>query len=732
MVHDDSSFDIKIFVDEDKNYESKLNIDLIKKAYEFAYHSHESQIRKSGEKFITHPVAVARLLAKIKMDSISLAAALLHDTVEDTNISSAEIRKTFGTEVADIIDGLTKLNLIKLSSQEETQAENIRKMILAMAKDLRVILIKLADRLHNMQTISFLPQKLQVEKAKETLEIYAPLAHRLGIFQYKWQLEDLSFQVLESLKYRQIQKMIAAKRGKREEYIGNIISTLNAAFGKAKINCELSGRAKHLYSIYNKMIKRNKEFNEIYDLIAIRVLVESISDCYAALGVVHSLWTPVPGRFKDYIATPKYNMYQSLHTTVIEDTGKPLEIQIRTHQMHNIAEFGVAAHWMYKDYSSKAIKRHNIDQMKWLKNIVELNKDLTDPKDFVESLKIDLFADEVFVFSPKGKIINLPNEATPIDFAYSIHTDVGNACIGAKVNNKIAPIEYKLNHGDMVEILTSKHAHPSRDWLKIVKTAKARNKIRQWFSKHTREDNINLGKEQLSKAIKKSKLSANQILINEKLVVVSKKYNFKSIEDLYAGIGSNAVSVMQVISKIAGLLPKELIDNEKLKELTMATSPKSVQKVGVRVKGVDNVLVKLARCCSPMPGDEITGFVTMGKGVMVHRKDCLNYANLMKMPERHVDVKWEDVQTGLFNVEIVVHALDRKRLLHDITQILSDYHINILSAKVGTLKDGTAVFKFGFEIGNNVHLNSIISTIKKIDSVLDAHRITPVLVSKLR
>jgi len=701
---------------------------LIYEAYEFAKKSHHGQRRSSGEEFIVHPLGVARIIVEMNLDTASVAAAILHDVVEDTDVDIDTIRDKFGSEIADIIDGLTKLSAIKTASHQKEQADNLRKMIIAMARDIRVILIKLADRLHNMQTLRFLAPEKQKKKAKETIEIYAPLAHRLGISQLKWQLEDLGFYFLEPQKYLQIQKMVSQRREEREAYLSTVSRQLKKELKQQGIKSEIHGRPKHYFSIYEKMVQRGKEFSEIYDLSGMRIVVEDLHDCYAALGVIHSLWTPVPGRFKDYIAMPKFNMYQSLHTTLIGPAGRPLEVQIRTKEMDMIAEYGIAAHWRYKSEDETAQME---ERLSWLRGILEWQRDLKDPRDFMETLKIDLFQDEVFVFTPKGRVVSLPSGSTPIDFAYSIHTDVGHQCVGAKVNNRIVPLEYHLNHGDIVEVLTSKSSGPSRDWLQIVKTSKARNKVRHWFSKHSRQDNVQAGRDLVQQLIRKQHLSIEDIIRQGFLDEVASQSNLKTTEDLYASIGAGNTSAHQVVTKLihAANRAKEvdIKDEEMITQLSTPAKRKSRtgSRMGVKVRGVDDVLVRLAKCCNPVPGDEIIGFVTRGRGISVHRQTCLNAIALMKSPERNIDVSWDVDTASAFPVEIEVTGLDRRGLLRDITMAVSDANVNILHASVGTNKDMLAIFRFVFEIGSVSHLKTILGNIKRVDSVIDAYRLTP-------
>lgn len=713
-----------------KNYNPQADEDLIRRAFAVAYNQHQAQKRKSGEAFIYHPLGVAEILADYGMDTTTIVAALLHDVIEDTDMSLTKLKQQFGSEVAKLIDGVTKLNRIEFTSEAEEQAENLRKMLLAMAKDIRVIIIKLADRLHNMRTICFLSQEKQREKAKETLEIYAPLAHRLGMNQLKSELEDLAFFTLEPKSYVQIQKMLAQSKEEREQLLGQVINQLKQELEKLGIKYQISGRTKHLYSIYQKMVKRNKQFNEIYDLEAVRVIVESVRDCYAALGVIHSLWRPMPGRFKDYIAMPKFNMYQSLHTTVIGPSGKPFEIQIRTEQMHRTAEYGIAAHWRYKEGLTKEDK---LDEgLAWLRQMLEWQRETQDPREFMESLKIDLFEDEVFVFTPKGDVISLRAGSTPLDFAYAIHTEVGHHCVGAKVNNQIVPLAYRLQVGDIVEILTNKSSPgPSKDWLSIVKTSRAKSKIRQWFSKESREDNELQGKNLIQKALRKQGLTLTQSEYVEPLTQVAKEMNFAKVETLYSAVGAKKVSAQQVITKLINKLNRQDELAEGSLPRRLPTERKLPQQAGVKVKGIDGLLVRLAHCCHPVPNDKIIGFVTRGRGLSVHRADCPNAQNLMANPERLIDVSWDDKQLTTYQVEIQVEALDRTKLLRDISSVLSDAGVNILSATVTTTRGRVAIFRFLFEIGNLANLPHILNEVKKIDAVFDAYRILPKTKNKI-
>ncbi|MDI6689433.1 MAG: bifunctional (p)ppGpp synthetase/guanosine-3',5'-bis(diphosphate) 3'-pyrophosphohydrolase [Actinomycetota bacterium] len=704
-----------------KKYNPQADVKLIKRAYQVARDCHVDQFRKSGDEFIEHPLGVAQILADLELDTITIIAALLHDAVEDTSLTLERIRGEFGDEICNLIDGVTKLSKIKFKSHEEQQAENLRKMLIAMAKDIRVILIKLADRLHNMRTISHLPREKQRRIASETLEIYAPIVHRLGISQVKWELEDLAFSVLEPRKYAQIEKMVAESREERGVYVNAVIKALAKELNSVEIKCEISGRSKHFYSIYQKMVQKGREFSEIYDLTAIRVIVDSIRDCYGALGTIHSVWKPVPGRFKDYIAMPKFNMYQSLHTTVIGPMGRPLEIQIRTKQMHKTAEYGIAAHWRYKEGVKESDEFD--ERLAWLRQILEWQSELKDPREFMETLKIDLFEDEVFVFTPKGDVVSLPSGSTPIDFAYTIHTDVGHSCIGAKVNNQIVPLNYKLQMGDIVEILTSKTASgPSKDWLQIVKTSRAKSKIKQWFSKLGREDSEHLGKEALQKILRKSGLGLHSAT-SDILESVAKEFNFHKIEDLYASVGMGKTSAKQVATRLITTLKEEKPAEEEKILVAPPRKGRTRPITGVKIKGLEDALVRLARCCNPVPKDEIIGFVTQGRGVSVHRRDCPNAKQLLSSPHRLIEVYWDVRGPAAFQVEIQVEAIDRMKLLRDISSVISDAGVNILSANVTTTRDGFAIFRFSFEIENLERLENILSSIGKIDVVFDAHRV---------
>ncbi|MBU4175360.1 MAG: bifunctional (p)ppGpp synthetase/guanosine-3',5'-bis(diphosphate) 3'-pyrophosphohydrolase [Actinobacteria bacterium] len=703
-----------------RRYMSKGGQRQVEKAYRFAREAHRGQCRKSGESYAEHPIAVATTLAELELDPDTVGAALLHDVVEDTPFSLNDIRLQFGEQIAEIIDGVTKLDRFEFSSREEQQAENMRKMLISMAGDVRVILIKLADRLHNMETISALRPERQREISAETLEIYAPLAHRFGISQIEWKLEDFAFEVLYPKRYRQIQKMVSERRMERETYMKQVTEQISEQLKKHRIKAEVSGRVKHFYSIYEKMVNRGIEFDEIMDLSAVRVMVESVKDCYGALGVIHSTWKPVPGRFKDYIAMPKLNMYRSLHTVVMSLEGRPLEIQIRTREMHRTSEFGIAAHWLYKES-----KRKDHGGRAWLKQVMDWQRELKDPTEFMKTLKIDLFQDEVFVFTPGGKLISLSRGATPIDFAYAVHTEVGHNCVGAKVNGKMVPLTYQIQTGDIVNIMTSKTSKgPSRDWLNIVETSRARNKIRQWFSRERREDERQEGKEVLDREMRKRDLPIKGKEVERVLAQVGEDYHYARVEDLYRMIGARHISPGHVVNKIAqylGLEKKSVI----VPETEAETPPPGVRVVDdhirqkIRVHGVDNALVTVARCCSPQPGDDIVGFVTRGRGVSVHLRECTNVRELSHEVDRMIDVTWEEATPELRVAEIRVKAMDRPKLVRDITTVLGDQQINILSASFSIDSQHMASSKYLFEIAGNVHLEEIIKELRKIDSVYD-------------
>ncbi len=697
------------------------------RAFEFACDRHADQMRRSGDEFITHPVGVAQICAGMRLDTETLCAALLHDTVEDTSASLEEIRAEFGEEVAQLVDGVTKLTGMTFESRDERQAENYRKMMVAMATDVRVILIKLADRLHNMRTLGALPKQKQTAKSRETLEIYAPLAHRLGIHAIKWELEDLAFATLHPRKYKEIKQLVAQQRDEREVYVNQAGEFLGRELEAVDIEAEISGRAKHFYSIYTKMTKKGREFNEIFDLTAMRVIVGSVKDCYGAIGVIHSLWKPLPGRFKDFVAMPKANMYQALHTTVIGPEGKPLEIQIRTGDMHSLAEYGIAAHVAYKEGGSADPKR---EKMTWLRQLVEAEGE-QDPAEFLESLKVDLFEDEVFVFTPKGEVKNLSAGSTPLDFAYAVHTDVGHRCVGAKVNGSIVPLHYQLRSGDIVEVLTAKQNRgPSRDWLKLVRTSRARNKIRAFFREERREDSEKKGRDALEEALRKRGLPMQKLVMSPLLAQVIREMGFHKATEFYIALGQGKISTKAVANKLMQRLKEgEAVEEEQPIGLEGAREDKArrtkdASEYGIRVKGADNVAVRLAKCCRPVPGDTIAGYVSLGRGITIHRADCKNVKALMKSPERFVDVSWVGENEFTYKVELQIDAYDRTRLLEDLSRTFSEAGINILGASCMT-KHPMVKNRFVVEVGDTEQLKQCISRLRNVESVFDAYRITP-------
>jgi len=720
-------------------YNPDADLTGLDEAYAFATSAHEGQVRKSGEPFVHHPIEVALILAELHMDTATLKAALLHDTVEDSEVTIDEVRKLFGDEVAELVDGVTKLGKIEFESLSEAQSNNLRKMLIAMAKDIRVILIKLADRLHNMRTLSALPEERRLDKARETMEIYAPLAHRLGISSIKWELEDLAFYYLEPHKFHQVSRMVAESRKAREDYLQKVIDQLREELEAIGVMAKISGRPKHLYSVYQKMSQKGKDFNEIYDLIALRVIVDSVKDVYGALGTVHSIWKPVPGRFKDYVAMPKFNMYQSLHTTVIGPSGSPLEIQIRSEEMHRTAEYGVAAHWRYKE-GSRGEDAFD-ERLAWLRQMLEWQTELKDPREFMEALKIDLFEEEVFVFSPKGDVISLKRGSTPIDFAYAIHTEVGNHCVGAKVNGSIVPLGYELQMGDRIEILTNKNSRPSRDWLNIVKTSSAKSKIRNFFSKVTREDDLIRGRDELAKVMRKHGLGIGSKTAEKAIDTVAKEMNYAHAEDILAGIGGGKISAKQVGTKLLKLMAKdgEVAKVEpKVEEFPLSqpmVAPRHKRRKqggGIKVKGIDDVLVRLAKCCNPVPGDKIIGFVTRGRGVSVHRLDCPNARELLSSPERIIDVDWDLGSETTYQVEIFVESLDRLRLLQDVTAALAESGVNILASSTTTHRDGLVDMRFLFETGDLSRLDAVLREVRAVNGVFEARRMLPAEATKRR
>ncbi len=701
------------------------DIAVIERAFTRAESAHEGQLRKSGAPYITHPVAVAEILADLGLDPNTIAAALLHDTVEDTEYSSELLRKEFGDEIANLVDGVTKLD--RLTYGPTAEAETVRKMVVAMAKDIRVLVIKLADRLHNARTWQYVSPESAARKARETLDIYAPLAHRLGMNAVKWELEDLSFKYLEPKKFDEIERLVAERSPSREKLTNEVVRAVESDLASEGIAAKVTGRQKHLYSVYQKMVVRGREFNDIYDLVGIRVLVNDVRDCYAVLGAIHARWNPVPGRFKDYIAMPKFNLYQSLHTTVIGPTGKAVEIQIRTHEMHRRAEYGIAAHWKYKQ--GKKTGEDSPDVL-WLKQLHEWQQETTDVTEFLDALRFDLRTPEVFVFTPKGSVIALPQGSTPVDFAYAVHTEVGNKCVGAKVNGKLVSLEAPLTNGDVIEIVTNKgdNAAPSRDWLNFVKSQRARSKIKAWFTRERREEAIDAGKESIARQMRKAGLPIQKILAGQTLLQLSHDLNYPDIESLYAAVGDGHISSSSVVEKLISAIGAEETHETPLTELLNAGNVPRIARrsaSGVNVEGIDDVLIKLARCCTPVPGDPITGFITRGSGVSIHRSDCVNVADLkFHQGDRIVKVSWDPGAKTVFLVNIQIEALDRARLLSDITRALSDQEVNILHAAVNTTKDQTAISRFTFEMADASHLDVVLASIRKIDGVYDVYRIT--------
>ena len=726
-----------------KENHPKADFDLLERAYVTAERYHRGQFRKSGEPYITHPVAVATILAELGMSETTVAAGLLHDTVEDTDYSLEQCRRDFGEDIAALVDGVTKLDKVKYG--DSAPAETIRKMLVAMAKDIRVLLIKLSDRLHNARTWRYVSKESAARKAKETLEIYAPLAHRMGLNAIKWELEDLAFKTLYPQIYQEIDKLIQEAAPRREEQLSAIIQTIEGDLRDAKIKGTVTGRPKHHYSIYQKMIVRGRDFNDIYDLVAVRVLVESVRDCYAVLGLMHSRWSPMLGRFKDYIAMPKYNLYQSLHTTVIGPKGKPVEIQIRTYEMHRRAEFGIAAHWKYKENpNAKSLKKSEggkvldlENEMGWLRQLVDWQKQTQDSGEFLDSLRYEINSAQVYVFTPKGQVVVLAAGSTPVDFAYSVHTEVGNKTVGAKVNGKLVPLESKLENGDTVEIFTSKSpgASPSRDWLSFVATPRAKSKIKAWFSKERREESIDKGREILAKEIRKQKLPIHQLASHESLESVAKQLGLPNVDTLYATIGDSHVSAQNVVERLLSFTgslteddDEEVLAEEEAVPTHTPTTESRAGGSGVLVDGqdADDLWVKLAKCCTPVPGDEIMGFVTRGHGVSVHRVDCVNAKNLsVAQQERVISVKWAQHSKTPFLVQVQIEALDRGGLLSDVTRVLTDNHVNILSGNISTTRDRVAYSRWAFELAEPSHLQDILNDLGRISGVYSATRVTP-------
>jgi GTP pyrophosphokinase len=705
------------------------NVNFVKKSYETAEYAHREQFRKSGEPYIIHPIQVAGILAQLQMDPATVAAGFLHDVVEDTDIHREDIVREFSEEVAMLVEGVTKLSKIKFMSKEEQQAENHRKMFVAMAQDIRVILIKLADRLHNMRTLKFQPVEKQRLKASETLEIFAPLAHRLGISTIKWELEDISLRYLNPQQYYRIVNLMKRKRNEREDYLNNVMADIKVELDEVELKADLFGRPKHIYSIYKKMNVQEKQFNEIYDLLAVRITVESIKDCYAVLGIIHTLWKPMPGRFKDYIAMPKQNLYQALHTTVIGPQGDPLEVQIRTEEMHRIAEFGVAAHWAYKEGKTVESSNKSVDsKLTWFREILEYQNESSNAEEFMESLKFDLFSDMVYVFSPKGDVMELPAGSVPIDYAYRVHSEIGNKTIGSKVNGKMVPLDTKLKTGDIVEILTSKQSFgPSRDWLKIAQSSQAKNKIKQFFKKQLREDNVHKGREMIEKEIKSQEFDIKEVLVNENIKRVCEKFNFTSEEDMYAAVGFSGITAQQVVNRLAEKMRKIRDHEEALEKITKEmNTPKKATESGVIVKGIDNLLIRLSRCCSPVPGDEIVGFITKGRGVSVHREDCPNVQD-SDVNERIIDVEWGSHLTPNrkeYQVDIEIQAFDRSGLLNEVMHVVSETKTNISAVSGKADRDKIATIHMTVMITNIAHLHKVVERIKQIPEIYSVQRMT--------
>ncbi len=705
-------------------HHSDADLQMLVTAFDTASQRHEGQFRKSGDPYITHPVAVAEILAELGLDQATVIAALLHDTVEDTGYPLEELRSKFGVEVATLVDGVTKLD--KLTYGPTAEAETLRKMVIAMSKDVRVLVIKLADRLHNARTWKFVPAESAERKARETIDIYAPLAHRLGMNAIKWELEDLSFKVLEPKKFEEIERLVADRSPSRDALTSEVIDAVNEDLATEGIAAKVTGRQKHYYSVYQKMVVRGRDFNDIYDLVGIRVLVDDVRDCYAVLGAIHARWNPIPGRFKDYIAMPKFNLYQSLHTTVIGPNGKAVEIQIRTFDMHSRAEYGIAAHWKYK---SKGAEPNQGPAMMWLKQLHEWQQETEDVGEFLDTLRYDLQTPEVFVFTPKGSVIALPAGSTPVDFAFAVHTEVGYRCVGAKVNGKLVPLESSLANGDVVDVVTNKNpnAAPSRDWINFVKSPRARSKIKAWFSKERREEAIEAGQESIARQMRKAGLPLQKILAGHALLELSHDLHYPDIESLYAAVGNGHVSSASIIEKLSAAIGEsEELAHDLHEEIFVAHSTSTKRSTtGVDVEGVEDLLVKLARCCTPVPGDLITGFVTRGSGVSVHRSDCINIVDLREhQGDRLVTVKWNAGAKTLFLVNIQVEALDRARLLSDVTRTLSDQHVNILNAAVSTSKDRVAISRFTFEMADASHLDAVLSSVRNVEGVYDVYRIT--------
>ncbi|MDQ3940186.1 MAG: bifunctional (p)ppGpp synthetase/guanosine-3',5'-bis(diphosphate) 3'-pyrophosphohydrolase [Actinomycetota bacterium] len=714
--------DFAKLVKEVRSKRPKADVKLIEKAYDIAEKAHRGQLRKSGDAFITHPLGVAMILATLGLDETTVAAALLHDAVEDTALGLAEVEREFGYDVASLIDGVTKLEKIKYRSAEQTRAENLRKMIIATARDIRVLLIKIADRLHNMRTLTPLSPDKKELIARETLEIYAPLAHRLGMYAIKWEMEDLAFATLHPKRFEEMEALVDQREPERERVLEEVAEAIQAKLREVKIKAEVSGRPKHLYSIYEKIVLGGKQFDEIFDLVGVRVVVDSVRDCYAALGALHTLYTPVPGRFKDYIAMPKFNMYQSLHTTVMGPSGRPIEIQLRTEAMHRAAEFGIAAHWLYKEQRRGKVPE---EEIAWLQRMMDWQRESIDPKDFMESLKIDLYSDEVFVFTPKGDVVALQRGATPLDFAYSIHTEVGHRTVGSRVNGRLVALSHELVSGDSVEIITAKGpAAPSRDWLQIVKTPRARNKIRQWFARERREDALAQGRDALVASMRKHGLPVDKITKSELLQQVADELKYPDLDSMHVAVGEGHLSPQSVAARVIRIAQPELAEVEA--ETPKRRPARAPRGKGVIVEGMDDLLVRLARCCTPVPGDPVIGFLTRGRGVSVHREDCPNSRALALSDEgRMIKVWWDDRRQGTFVVSIHIEAMDRTKLLRDVTAAISDQGISIVSSSTRSGRDGIASLSFSLELADASHLEHVIQSVRRVDSVFDVYRVVP-------
>jgi len=711
---------LESLIEEIPKYQSGADLDLLKRAYRFSELSHRGQQRASGEPYLSHPLEVAGILTALKMDVTTVTAGLLHDVLEDTQATKGNLVQEFGPEIAELVDGVTKIGKLAFTSREERQAENFRKMLVAMARDIRVLLIKLADRLHNMRTLHYLPPERAAKVAQETLDIYAPLAHRLGMAKVKAELEDLAFRTLYPEEYVDLQKRVAKRRLERETEINQVIAILQKKVGEVGIEGQIQGRPKHFYSIWKKMCEQGREFDEIYDLTAIRVIVNSVRDCYGVLGVIHSLWKPVPGRFKDFIAMPKLNMYQSLHTTVIGPKGDPVEIQIRTWEMHRIAEEGIAAHWRYKERKSEQDKFDSA--FVWLRQLMESQQEMKDPREFMESLRVDLFPDEVYVFTPKGDVKPLPEGATPIDFAYAVHTEVGHHCVGAKVNGKLVPLRYTLRQGDIVEIITSPSQHPSRDWLKIVRSSRGRSKINQWLKAEERVRSLNLGRELFEREAKKYRLSPSALLVSDEMKRLLSELGFPSVEELLASVGYGKTSVHQVLGKLA---PAEVLEVERAQEGKPAKSAKPARAAGgVKIRGVDDLLVRFAKCCVPVPGDDIVGFITRGRGLTVHTRDCLTVAREVLDKERMVSVEWDVAEPATRPVKIAVYiGHDRPGLLAEISAAISSQQANITKAEVTVTDDRKGINHFVVEVADLTQLQGIMQAIREVRDVINVERV---------